>query len=981
MMVLLRRSIPLFFLVMLTLGFLSPTAQGSEKWFVWSNDVGWLHLGTQSDFEREKPRRLEHWGGTSNEPLVRTKVFGPFDTKKLGLERLETEVKELEERYNRLAFPRQYLVAKVGGKEYKLGEEIKLKKQPIVRFGSLYLIHLTKTYTMSGPVVKDAYIMHPAAPEGGRFKTADGSGGTFTNEGKLTGGPFKTNYELCPVLRSVGLKSITLTNERIIDCSDPWWETLGEQGEVSSIDDGQEDEEEGSSSVSVKVFLVDEDHQLTPSDQADLRFEIKNTSTDKPIKSLWAEVRLKGDIMQAEALWITDKLKKDFFTALRKIELAPGATWDFSCGIQVATERNQWIFNNIINHTGNDRKPSPEKRFSLASLVDLKITTPNESRSGSKILHEGVIPVTLGYETANLMYPDLTKLAGRPLASPENLDYYTRGDNYYSHPGNTYIRALAFRAARYPYNEIGDSVMPAVGQLVAKGDPKNPGSLFPEGKDVRGIVKSVAYFVHDSLYEKLVDKSVTPSHKLAERIWKGEFGPLGPDGAKPGNFFMCQDHSFMLGSMLRALGIAVREVNVMELMTPWSYQQDACSEIWHNHRWNFWGLFSTKATNDEPFLDHWKHYAGYVFKYDLYVGSIRSEDYRSRFHMSRDKMDSSRLWKYIGAGARSGFYNMDERPEWMSIVYWAFSPVVAKIVLPDGRSIGASVALDPEEFRKYVFEGGKKPEGLINEIEGASYYPEDMMIYPDASDKTSAIRMKQSIVVPVKHVNELKDHKLVLKGTGDGPYEIKVSYVSPAGKASSLGSVKGMARKGKTMTHAGTEFELASITEPVALVTATDVKETPAKVVGKETGSLASIAEPVALVTATDVKETPAKVVGKETGSEEWRISVKLDSSKSAITAHVEFRGKTEDTEVALAQKAKTAALPDMMSFVESLPAENKSTFKDLFNKDSSLKAEVESVLKNAVFSDIGRTRKGNPTFTLWVPVSDIRMEAGLESF
>jgi len=1014
MAVLLRKSILLFFLIMLTLGFVSPAAQGSEKWFVWSNDVGWLHLGTQSDFEREKPRRLEHWGGNSNEPLVRTKVFGPFDTKKLGLERLETEVKDLEERYNRLARPKLYLVAKVGGKEYKLGEEIKLKKPPMVRLGSLYLIHLTKTYTMSGPVVKDAYIMHPAAPEGGRFKTADGSGGTFTNEGKSVGGPFKTNYELCPVLRSVGLKSITLPNKRTIDCSDPWWETLEGQDQVANRDDSQEDEEEGSGSVTVKVLLVDEDNQLTPADQAYLRFEIKNTSTDKPLKDIWAEVRLKGDIMQAEALWITDKVKKDFFTALRKTELAPGATWDFSCEIQVATERNQWIFNNLINHTGNDRKPSPEKRFSLTSLVDLKITIPNESGSGSKVLHEGVIPVILGSETAGLMYPDLTKLAGRPLASSENLDYYTRGDNYYSHPGNTYIRALAFRAARYPYNEIGDSAMPAAGQFVAKGNPKNPGPLFPEEKDVRGIVKSVAYFVHDSLYEKNVGKSVVPSYKMADQIWNGKYGP---DKMKEGNFFICQDHSFMLGSMLRALGIAVREVNVMEVIAPLplpflpNVQQDACSEVWHNHRWNFWGLFSSAGTNHEPFRDHWKHYAGYIFKYDLYVGSTRSDDSRSRFHMSRNKMDSSRLWKYIGAGARSGFYNMEERPEWMSIVYWAFSPVVAKIVLPDGKSIGTSVALDPEEFRKYVFEGGKKPEGLINEIGGASYYPEGMMVYPDASDKTSAIRMKQSIVVPVKHVNELKNHKLVLKGTGDGSYEIKVSYVSPAGKATSLGFLKGMARKGKTMTHAGTEFESMSITEPLAIVAATGVKETPAKVVGKETGTLAFITEPAASVTAPDVKETLAKVVGKETGSlasiaesveivkktdvketpakvigeeiglEDWRVSVTLDSSKSAMTAHVEFQGKTEDAEVALAKKARTAALPDMMSFVESLPAENKNTFKDLFNKDSSLKAEVERVLKNAVFSDIGRTRKGNPSFTLWVPVSEIRMAAGLGSF
>jgi hypothetical protein len=438
---------------------------------------------------------------------------------------------------------------------------------------------------------------------------------------------------------------------------------------------------------------------------------------------------------------------------------------------------------------------------------------------------------------------------------------------------------------------------------------------------------------------------VVPSHTTAEQIWKGEFGP---DKIKEGNYFICQEHSFLLGSMLRALGIAVREVNIMEQTTPWTLQQDACSEVWHNHRWNFWGLFY-----NEPFRDHWKHYAGYILKYDLYVGSARSDDYRPRFHMTRNDMDTSLLWEYVGAGSRSGFYNADVRHEIVlgSAIYWALSPVVAKVVLPDGRSIGASVALDPEEFRKYVFEGGKKPEGLINEIEGASYYPEGMMVYPNAADKKSAIRMNQSIVVPVKHVNELKDHKLVLKGTGNGPYEIKASYVSSVGEPASLGSVKGMAQMGKTMTHAGTEFELALFAEKVGPA-ATD-----------------------------DRTKTAAKLVGEETGSKDWRVSVTLDRSKSAMTAHIEYLGKTKDNEAALAKKAKTTALPDMMSFVESLPAENNSTFKDLFNKDSSLKAQVENILKNAVFSDIGRTREGNPAYTLWVPVAEIHMAAGLEPF
>jgi hypothetical protein len=190
-----------------------------------------------------------------------------------------------------------------------------------------------------------------------------------------------------------------------------------------------------------------------------------------------------------------------------------------------------------------------------------------------------------------------------------------------------------------------------------------------------------------------------------------------------------------------------------------------------------------------------------------------------------------------------------------------------------------------------------------------------------------------------------------------------------------------MARKGKTITHEGTEFEFTPTAQPVAIVAATDVKNPPAKAVGKETGSLASIAEPVDMVKKSGVKDMPAKVIGEEIGSEDWRISVGLDTSKKIMTAHVEFRGKTDDSMVTLADKAKTAALPHMMSFVESLPAENKITFKDLFSKDSSLKTEVERVLKNAVFSDIGSTGNGTPSFTLWVPVSEIRMAAGLESF
>jgi hypothetical protein len=42
-----------------------------EKYCIWTNDVGWLHVATLSGFDAEKkrPRGHEIWGGRATEPL------------------------------------------------------------------------------------------------------------------------------------------------------------------------------------------------------------------------------------------------------------------------------------------------------------------------------------------------------------------------------------------------------------------------------------------------------------------------------------------------------------------------------------------------------------------------------------------------------------------------------------------------------------------------------------------------------------------------------------------------------------------------------------------------------------------------------------------------------------------------------------------------------------------------------------------------
>ena len=57
---------------------------------VWSNDVGWIHVGTEADFHTPQTKGGEIWGGTSSAPLKRTAMLGgkKFSTEKAALQAL-----------------------------------------------------------------------------------------------------------------------------------------------------------------------------------------------------------------------------------------------------------------------------------------------------------------------------------------------------------------------------------------------------------------------------------------------------------------------------------------------------------------------------------------------------------------------------------------------------------------------------------------------------------------------------------------------------------------------------------------------------------------------------------------------------------------------------------------------------------------------------------------------------------------------------
>ncbi len=98
---------------------------------------------------------------------------------------------------------------------------------------------------------------------------------------------------------------------------------------------------------------------------------------------------------------------------------------------------------------------------------------------------------------------------------------------------------------------------------------------------------------------------------MAKRLWNGWCGP-GKEIAN--DTFICQEHSLLLGALLRALGYSARDINILtqpflgrtfiglfEVSIIRSHQ-DAALEVYYDNQWHFYGLFKTRRY----FTDHQK---------------------------------------------------------------------------------------------------------------------------------------------------------------------------------------------------------------------------------------------------------------------------------------------------------------------------------------------------------------------------------------
>src|ERR1035437_10772125 len=74
-----------------------------------------------------------------------------------------------------------------------------------------YLLWWDHHATMNGDVVDHVYRLYTAPPDAnGNFTVPDGSGGVFHYVGRLVGGPYTTDTQLCPVMRQFGIESLDL---------------------------------------------------------------------------------------------------------------------------------------------------------------------------------------------------------------------------------------------------------------------------------------------------------------------------------------------------------------------------------------------------------------------------------------------------------------------------------------------------------------------------------------------------------------------------------------------------------------------------------------------------------------------------------------------------------------------------------------------------------------------------------------------------
>jgi hypothetical protein len=567
--------------------------------------------------------------------------------------------------------------------------------------------------------------------------------------------------------------------------------------------------------IEVKIRFDDEDDLLTPSDEAHLKISVTNSTRQKLDSfTLYGTTSsaIKGKGVIAFYKEDVSYQVHESFERLHMIALNPGKTATFNIAIRVAGERNRWIFENLIEGSGAAVKPQPE--LCLQKIVHLKLTAQLNNQN-QIMLDEDVVIKNGAGEIVPLAYPDFSMLAGQPKGrSASELNYYRNGDLHWCSPGDRLIRAVALRAARFGGMDAGTmeeaSSPDPKQQLFTPKSPKNwQGPLLPEGKkQVEKVVKNIINFVFYELNEKNCPRVAFSPAGLAMRIWQGWRGPAV-------EFVICQELSYIVGSLCRALGISMREVNFLSSFII-GFSQDAACQIYYDGDWHFFGLFD----DEKPFTDYLAHYSK-SYKcfnvFEMWVGRGCWHGTETRFRLEKDKNSAGpatpAVWEYYGFSNGVDFIRTKSRPSFGSIIdsrclnwiyYKVYCPVRTLLKVADGKKLGAQGPIDLQAFQKFFFLGKSPPANLVREISGSMYLPAGLTFYLDANDPASGETTPECLALPVPDETAKETHQLFLTGTGDGEFTITCHYYDGhQGEVREIGRLTGEIKKGEVVQIPG----------------------------------------------------------------------------------------------------------------------------------------------------------------------------------
>jgi hypothetical protein len=93
---------------------------------VWTNDVGWVHVGSKESFQNPGPRGGEIWGGLGGEPLVHAQALGgrEFKSQTDAIKALGEALGTVEKKHTPLASPNDWYEGQLDGKKVMIGFEI-----------------------------------------------------------------------------------------------------------------------------------------------------------------------------------------------------------------------------------------------------------------------------------------------------------------------------------------------------------------------------------------------------------------------------------------------------------------------------------------------------------------------------------------------------------------------------------------------------------------------------------------------------------------------------------------------------------------------------------------------------------------------------------------------------------------------------------------------------------------------------------------